>query len=69
MRQVAITSSVLLLLLSAAVPVLAEQRQGVPGRRVGGGTRLYQETRSASWFSNFSPTPGMASKSDSDRNG
>jgi hypothetical protein len=69
MRQVAITSSVLLLLLSVTAPVLAEQRQGVPGRRVGGGTRLHQETRSASWCNIFLPTPGMASTSDSDRNG
>jgi hypothetical protein len=66
MRQVAIMSSTFLLLCLGAVSVQAEERQGVPGRRVGGGTRYYQDTWSASWASNFLPTPGTASKSASE---
>lgn len=67
MRQVAIVISALLLFDLAATSVQAAgERKGVPGRRVGGGTRYYQDTRSASFSSNFLPTPGTASKSASD---
>ncbi|PSB32662.1 hypothetical protein [Stenomitos frigidus] len=38
MRQLAIVFSLFTLLLSLAAPAMAD-REGVPGRRVGGGTR------------------------------
>lgn len=73
MRQVAIAISALLVISAlllfdlAAMSVQAEEeRKGVPGRRVGGGTRCYQDTRSPSFSSKFLPTPGTASKSASD---
>lgn len=67
MRQVAIVISVLLLFDGVTMSVQAgEKRKGVPERRVGGATRFYQDTRSASFSSNFLPTPGIASKSVSD---
>ena len=52
MRQCAIGVSLLVILLAAAAPALAEDgRDGVPGRRVGGGTRwTHQQHRQAAAF-------------------